>query len=315
MVVTGAIDKKAVVHVTLEPGIYYERISYNLSNPLILESSAGTSAEKCVIQAENCEAFNKGIENRTVFVLGPNCTDVTLRNISVVNTHLKSGPGEYNLADAAEAIFWNNTNGSLIAHSCRFEGRQNTMTLKGFAWFESCYISGDTDFISGDCDTILFESCHVHVREDNRGDKNGWVVLTQTLANRPGYIFCGCNFTADKRKKGNVWLFKTTGKGKADSPRNWDSAALINCVVQENFHPELEWDDDHNLEVFPRANAKCGWREYNTKVMDKNGNLSDADTIQRNVKSYVLTEDDYFESYSSRYLILKDTPIAEKLDR
>ncbi|MBO7638438.1 MAG: hypothetical protein J6S91_05615, partial [Treponema sp.] len=70
MIMTGAVARTTPIHIVLEAGYYRELIKYNLSNPLIMESVPGTKAEECVIQADNCESFNKGLENRAVFVLG-----------------------------------------------------------------------------------------------------------------------------------------------------------------------------------------------------------------------------------------------------
>ncbi|MCH5291163.1 MAG: hypothetical protein J1D88_05295 [Treponema sp.] len=314
MVMTGAVPKTTSIHIILEPGIYREIVRYNLSNPLIIESSPGTKPQDCVVQAENCEAFHAGPENRAVFVVGPNATDVSLKNFSVINTHVKTGSADFSAPDAAEAFFWNNTTGTLSAKHMRFEGRQNTLYVKGFCWFLNCFFSGDTDFIYGDCDTALFEDCEIFTRGDNRGERNGYVVKSLALANKAGFVFSSCRFTAENRKKNSIYIFRTEGKGGATTAKCWDSAALINCMVSDDYDPELEWDDDHELEVYPRANAKIGWREYNTRVVLKNGSIEDSDTSRRNIKSYVMTEDEYFNLYSSRYLILRDTPFAKKFD-
>ena len=71
MVTSGGVSKSTPVHIILEPGVYREIIKYNLPNPLVMESIPGTKAADCVIQAENCESFNKGAEYRAVFVCGP----------------------------------------------------------------------------------------------------------------------------------------------------------------------------------------------------------------------------------------------------
>ena len=67
-------------------------------------------------------------------------------------------------------------------------------------------------------------------------------------------------------------------------------------------------------DIYPRGNARTGLREYNTRIVTKNGKVTDADTTRRNIKSYTLTDDDYFRGYASRYLILHDTPFAEIRD-
>ena len=88
MVRTGTLDADAPVHLVLAPGQYHEILSYNLENPLIMESTPGTNPEDCVISAENCEAFHKDTENRAVFVIGLGATKVTLRGFTIENTHV-----------------------------------------------------------------------------------------------------------------------------------------------------------------------------------------------------------------------------------
>lgn len=311
MVKTGAVANTTPVHLTLEPGSYTEIISYNLSNPLIMESVPGTKPEDCVVQAENCEAFHKGPENRAVFSLGPNVTNVTLRNFSIVNTHLKTISEGNTADDSAEAFCWNNTSGTLFADGMRFESRQNTLCVKGFSWFLHCYAAGDTDVIWGNCNTSLFEDCEIFLREDNRGDYNGFAVKSLAIAQKSGFVFDNCRFTGEKRKKASLFVMRTAGKGSVLTSDSWDSIALVHCMVSALYDPEFAWDDDHNLSVYPRANAKIGWREYNTHIVAKGGKVEEADTSRRNVKSYVMTDDDYFAGYASRYLILHDTPFAK----
>ena len=313
MVTSGAVSKNTPVHLVLEAGSYRESIRYNLSNPLIMESAPGTKAEDCVVQAENCESFNKGVENRSIFALGPNVSRITIRNFTVINTHMKSVEGNATAADSAEAFLWNNTNGLLVAEGMRFESRQNTVCLKGCSRFTNCYFTGDVDFIYGDVDTALFENCVIHIREDNRGDYNGYAVKSMAYANKMGFVFKDCTFTADKRKKSRSYIYRTTGQGSALSPKNWDNAAIINCKISDMIDEELVWDDDMNLNVYPRGNAKVGLREYNTQIMDKNGNLTPADTGRHNIKSYLLTNQDYNNGYATRYQILHDTLFASEM--
>ena len=103
---------------------------------------------------------------------------------------------------------------------------------------------------------------------------------------------------------------RTQGKGSAIMPKFWDSIALIKCTVSEDFNQEFIWDDDMELDIYPRGNAKTGLREYGTKNLLKDGAALDADTSHRNVKSYTMTEDDFYRFYASRYLMLQNTPLA-----
>lgn len=312
MVKSGAIEHKTPVHIVMEPGIYAEQVTYNLSNPLVLESVNGASARDVVIQVQNCEKFHKGPETRAAFILGDNVTNVTLRNFTILNTHVKSIIEGSTLEDSAEALSYCGTRGALFAEKMNFEGHQNVVYTQGYSSFKECSFKGDVDVIWGNPILAYFEECFVHVAEDNRGDFNGYGVKSLAVANKPGFVFNNCRFTCDRRKKSECYVMRTEGKGSAYSKENWDSIALINCMVSEYFNEEFGWDDDHMLEVHPRANAKCGWREYNTKIVKANGTVEESDTCMRNVKSYLLTDNDYTEGYASRYLILKNTPLSNE---
>ena len=83
MISSGSITKSTPIHIVLEPGHYTESIKYNLSNPITIESVPGTKPENCIISSNNCEAFNPGLSNRGVFVIGANATKVNLKNFSM----------------------------------------------------------------------------------------------------------------------------------------------------------------------------------------------------------------------------------------
>ena len=305
MVMQGDLAKTTPVHIVLEPGTYRETLKYNLSNPLILECTAKNA--DCIIQADNCEAFHRGLENRSVFFLGANATSVTLRNFSIINTHNKSANSNEFL-DSAEALVWANENGTLFAENLRLEGRQNTLCAKGTAHFLNCTISGDTDFIYGEPTAILFEKCQIIVREDNRANQ-AFAVKSLALAGKTGFVFSNCDFSSETRGTNQIYLYRTAGNGSADTKKDWDSAAFINCTVSDSFDQSFAWDDDLVLNIYPRGNAKTGLREYGTKIRTSNGTILESDTTLRNIKFYTLTDDDYYKFYASRYLILQGTPL------
>ncbi|MBP5158001.1 MAG: hypothetical protein ILP18_09050 [Treponema sp.] len=314
MVMTGAVEKDTSFHLVLGPGLYRESIRYNMSNPLVMESAPGLTASECVIMADNCEAFHQGRENRSIFFLGPNASSVTLKNFTVENTHLKSVQEDNTKPDSAEAFVWDNVNGTLKAEGMKFIGRQNTLFVRGNSWFLNCRVEGDTDIVYGEPDLCFLEDCSVHVRSDNRGDYNGYAVKSRTAAGKKGFVFSGCEFTGEKRKKSSLYVYRTAGLGQAATGRNFDNAAFLNCKVSELFSPEFEWDDDMQLDIYPRGNAESGIREYGTKTLRDNGGEEPADTVRRNVKSYTLTDDDYFKMYASRYLVFDGTPLASRLE-
>ena len=307
MVKTGAIEKDTLVHIVLGKGVYSELLSYNLPNPLIMEAASGIARENCVIKAENCEAFHKDTENRSVFVIGPNATFVTLKGFTIQNTHVKTLPDE-KLGNQAEAICFHNYRGLLTAENVAFLSHQDTIHVKGFSYFKNCYVEGDVDYIWGYCDTSLFENCTIHTTKDNRGDCTAFVLQSRALNRRRGFIFKDCNFTAEKRVSAKIYIARSAGTGKIDSKDRWDSVALINCTVDESYAPEFFTDENGTREVFPKGSALVGWREYGTKTKKEDGSIVEADTSCRYPLSYVMSDEEYKMNYESTETILRDFP-------
>lgn len=292
MVRSGTIDSDTPVHITLMPGTYPGTISWNLSNPLIMETPEGTDPSQCVIIAENCEAFHKDTENRSVFVIGMGAAEVTLRGFTIENTHVKTND-DAALGNQAEALCFHNQTGYLLCQNMRFISRQDTIHVKGFSLFDNCYVTGDVDFIWGYCDTSVWKNCHIHTREDNRGGvRDAYVLQSRALNSKPGFVFTDCTFTADKRPEGShIYIGRSQGTGKADSVDRWDSIALIDCTLDENYDSALWTDENGTRAVWPVKGCKeNGWREYGTKRIDADGNRSNDDTGGRNQHGYIMTK-------------------------
>lgn len=292
LVVAGTLENDSPVHLVLAAGSYQGVISYNLSNPLIMESASGVKAEDCVISAENCEAFHKDTENRAVFVIGMAATEVTLRGFTIENTHVKTLE-DANLGNQAEALCWHNSSGRLLCENMRFISRQDTIHVKGISHFKNCYVTGDVDYVWGYCDVSLFEDCLLHTRADNRGpDRPAYVLQSRALNGKPGFVFRNCTFTAEQRNKpSRIYMARSAGTGKPDSVDRWDSIALLNCIIDENYNPALWTDEDGSRAVFPeKGSALTGWREYGTKLLTSDGSVVAADVSMREKYGAVLDD-------------------------
>lgn len=283
------------IEITLSDGVHegfeHKRIFYDLANPLEIKSESG-NAEKCVLRAENCEAFHKDTENRAVITFGMNCTQVTLEGFTVENTHVKTCD-DASLGNQAEAICWFNDKGFLYAENMRFLSRQDTIHVRGFSHFKNCCVSGDVDFIWGYCDTSLFDNCHIHTIKDNRGDNRpAYVLQSRALNSRPGFIFINCNFTADDRgKNAKIFVGRSQGTGSAKSADRWDSIALLFCTISSEYDESLWTDEDGKKKVWPqKGNALSGWREFKTKIKSADGTLRDYDSSKQQKNGYTLTQ-------------------------
>lgn len=294
LVSSGQIERSTTIRIQLAKGSYPGILSYNLENPLIIEGAAGTKPEEIIVSAENCEAFHKDTENRAVFVIGPCATEVTLRGFTLENTHVKTCD-DSSLGNQAEALCFHNQTGKLLCQNMRFISRQDTVHVKGFSRFENCCITGDVDFIWGYCNTSVWKNCRIHTREDNRGGaRPAYVVQSRALNSKPGFIFIDCTFTADKREPDSkIWIGRSQGTGRADSADRWDSIALIDCTVDENYQDEIWTDEEGKKVVYPEIGTKdFGWREYGTKRIDSAGNQIADNLSARNKHAYFLTKEE-----------------------
>ncbi|MCQ2248479.1 MAG: pectinesterase family protein [Treponema sp.] len=304
---TGAISKTSVVHLILEKGVYMETVKYNLANPLVMESAPGTPADSCVIQADNCDSYNKGQGYRSIFVLGPNCRNVTLKNFTIRNTHNRIVETGDDTPDLGESFLWNNTQGVLNCLNLKIEGNRNAVYLKGTSSFINSTIAGDSDYITGEVQTAYFENCTLYTKGCMRPDVVPSVVNSHALKDAKGFVFSSCAFTGNVKKDRDCFVVKTDGKGTESSDKDWDSVALLNCTYDENYSPELIWDDDMSLEAYPRGNAQTGVREYNPRTRNSDGSVVASDTGRRNVRAYTLTDDDYYQNYATRFLVFRGT--------
>lgn len=289
---TGTIESDTPVRVQLAPGKYQGILSYNLSNPLMLEGASGSRPEDILVCAENCEAFHKDTENRAVFVIGPGATDVTLKGFTIENTHIKT-VSDASLGNQAEALCFNNQTGSLLCQNMRFISRQDTIHVKGFSCFQDCFVTGDVDYIWGYPDTSVWQGCTLHTREDNRGGvRPAYVLQSRALNSKPGFVFFDCKFTADKRPEGShIWVGRSQGTGSAESVDRWDSIALVDCVIDENYEMALWTDEDGKKSVWPeKGSALSGWREFGTKIRFLDGTLKDYNPSWQEKHGYAMTK-------------------------
>ena len=299
------------VTINLESGTYSEILSYNKKNPLIIQAKDGVSAKDCILAAENCEAFHKDTENRSVFVFGPDCTNVTLKGFTIENTHIKTKPAVA-LANQAEALCWHNRTGFLYAENMRFISRQDTIHVKGFSYFNKCFITGDVDYIWGYCHTCLLEDCLIHTREDNLGDRDAYVLQSRALNSAPGFIFKKCKFTADKRLNSKIYIGRSSGTGSENSVERWDSIALIDCIVSSDYDEAFYTDENGERNVYPAGSAQSGWREYGTKILLPDGTLHNASTSKRYKMNYSLSEQEYHQFYDDSAIESLKEKLASK---
>ncbi len=274
-------------------GLDGQRIFYDLPNPLTIQGESG-NVEKCALRAENCEAFHKDTENRALITFGMSCTKVSLMGFTIENTHVKTCD-DASLGNQAEAICWYNDKGFLYCENMSFLSRQDTIHVRGFSHFKNCYVAGDVDFIWGYCDTSIFDNCILNTIKDNRGNNRpAYVLQSRALNSRPGFIFINCEFKADDRgPESQIYIGRSQGTGKKDSPDRWDSIALINCTISSLYNQALWTDEEGTRKVYPeKGSALTGWRQYGTLIKYNDSKILPYDSQEEESHGYPMSPED-----------------------
>ncbi len=210
---TNANDAKTI---TIENGRYNEQLFLRNVNNLTI---AGQSRTGVVVYDDNYESYNPSTGasktlpqttlategsgtrrslggGRSVFLV-EGADLLKLTNFTLQNSHVKSAVDN----NQAEAIYYNSAtlNGSrLAATQMTFLSAQDTLQLKGWAWFYQSLIAGDVDFIWGSPYAALFEQSELHtVADPVTPTSGGYVFQSRAAYGFPGFVVLDGTLTAD----------------------------------------------------------------------------------------------------------------------
>jgi len=318
--VQGAIDhltkniaKDVAVTINVRNGTYPELLFVRGKNNL---SIVGESRAGVIIQYRNYEALNTGsgqaqaagsatpTGGRAV-LLAEGVDLLTLNNLTIKNTMLRSTT----LSSQAETLYFNNDAGRLVAKNSNFLSEQDTIQLRGYAWFFNSLIAGNVDFIWGSNRVSLFENCEIRSLGDTaNASSGGFVVQARSVsAADKGFVFLNSKLTHGKGpgpRAGDV----PTGAGAASylarSPgttSSVDNVAFVNCQMDTHIIP-VGWAYHVAGQPVPNpavATAASGWRERGTT------NLGGAPlNLASRVGGHLLTDSEVAGGFSSRAQIL-----------
>ena len=226
---------------------------------------------------------------------------VTLDTLTLRNTMLRSSTA----FSQAETVYFNNDTGRLIGKNATFLSEQDTLQLKGYAWFYNSLIAGNVDFIWGNNRVALFESCEIRsVGDTTSTTSGGYVVQARTVsAADKGFVFLSSRLThgpGPGPAAGDVPTGANAATYLARSPggtASFDNVAFINCQMDNHIIP-IGWA--YNTNGQPPSNpasptAASGWREYGTT--DLAGTPLDLAT---RIGGDILSDSDFASGFSSR---------------
>jgi pectate lyase len=310
--VQGALDhamaryaKAAPLTISIRNGRYQELLFLRARDRVTLR---GESRDGVQISATNNEGMHggsgastpagaPGIGGGRALFLAEDLDLLTLESLTMRNTSER----RTSRSAQAETIYFNSDTGRLIARNATFLSEQDTLQLKGYAWFYRTLVAGNVDFIWGANRAALFEQSEIRsVGDSANPDSGGYVVQARTVsATDPGFVFLDSVLTHGPGPAGNpvppgrTYLARSPGTAST-----WDNVSFINCRMDRHIAAQGWAGTGVKLEPGPNpvhADAVHGWREYGST------DLSGAalDLTQRS-GGYVLTESERDARFGTR---------------
>ncbi|HEX8606702.1 MAG TPA: pectinesterase family protein, partial [Pseudoduganella sp.] len=295
--------RTAAVTVEIRNGRYQELLYLRGKDNVTLR---GQSRDGVVIDARNGDGLNPGsgtaqdaqspgINGGRAIFLVEDADLVTLESLTLRNSMLRASPD----GGQAETVFFN-SEGRLVAKNASFFSEQDTIQVRGYAWFYRTLVAGNVDFIWGNNRAALFEDSELRTLGDSANSKGGGYLLqarTVSAADK-GFMFVNSRLTHGPGPTGNdvpagaTWLARSPGY-----ENTWDHIAFIGCRMGPHVAP-AGWAGPGVKQPLPNpkvATATGGWREFGT--MDLEGKPLD---LGRREHGRVLDAEEARAAYGSR---------------
>jgi pectate lyase len=271
--------KATPVTINVGNGSYDELLYLNGKDNVTLR---GESRDGVVIRYTNNETLNSGTgASQSASVAGSpaggralmlveSSDMLVLDTLSLNNTTIRSS----SISAQAETLYFNSDT-RLVAKNASFYSEQDTLNLKGWAWFYNTLVAGNVDFIWGSSHAALFENSEIRSVGDSANASSGGYVLQARVpvATDIGYIFLNSRLTHGAGPgpnhgdvpAGSTWLARSPG-----STTTWDNIAFINCRMDVHVAAAGWAGLGVNGQPAPNpavASVDAGWREYGSTTL------------------------------------------------
>ncbi len=299
--------KTAPVTIAVKNGTYDELLYLNGKDNVTLK---GESRDGVVIRYTNNETLNPGTgssQSPTVagspaggraVMLVENADMLVLDTLTIDNTTLRSA----SISGQAETLYFNSDT-RLVAKHANFTSEQDTLNLKGWAWFYDTLVAGNVDFIWGSSHAALFENSEIRSVGDSANASSGGYVLQARVpvATDIGYVFLNSALThgpGPGPNHGDVPAGATYLARSPGTTSTWDNVAFVNCRMDAHVAPAGWAGQGVNNQPAPNpavASADAGWREYGSATLA--GTPLD---LRTRVGGYVLSDADVANRFATR---------------
>jgi len=310
-------SKADPVTITVKNGSYEELLYLNGKDNVTIR---GESRDGVLISSTNHETMNPGTGGsqpstaagapsggRAVMLV--EASDMLmLDTLSLKNTTIRSS----SISGQAETIYFNSSDGRLVAKNASFYSEQDTLNLKGWSWFYRTLVAGNVDFIWGSSRAALFEESEIRSVGDSANANSGGYILQARVgqASDIGYVFLNSALTHGPGPgplRGDVPNGATYLARSPGGTASWDNIAFINCKLDTHVAP-VGWAGlGVNGQPAPNptvARADAGWREFGSTDMAGNplnlgARVGGFTLSERDVAARFATRDKVFAGYGN----------------
>jgi pectate lyase len=299
--------KTAPVTINVKNGTYDELLYLNGKDNVTIK---GESRDGVVIRYTNNDTLNTGTgssQSPTVagspaggraVMLVENADLLVLDTLTINNTTIRSPA----ISGQAETLYFNSDT-RLVAKHANFTSEQDTLNLKGWAWFYDALVAGNVDFIWGGSHAALFENSEIRsVGDSANASSGGYVVQARVpVATDIGYVFLNSALThgpGPGSNHGDVPAGSTYLARSPGTTSTWDNVAFVNCRMDAHVAAAGWAGQGVNGQPAPNPavpTADAGWREYGSATLD--GTPIDLST---RVGGYVLSDADVANRFATR---------------
>ena len=267
--------KAAPVTIKVKNGDYQELLYVRGKDQLTIR---GESRDGVVIHATNNDSLNPGsgagqpagapgTNGGRALLLIEAADLLTLDTLTLRNTTLRSAAQ----SGQAETLHFNEEAGRLLAKNASFFSEQDTIQVKGYAWFYNTLIAGNVDYVWGANRVALFENSELRSLGDSANRASGGYVVQARTVNPDdkGFVFLRSRLTHGVGPGGNDVPPGTTYLARSPgTATTWDNVSFIECAM--DVHVAAVGWAGKGVNREPAQNpsigtATRGWREYGTR--------------------------------------------------
>jgi pectinesterase len=221
---------------TTTSSTYREKINISGSTPITLYDADPDASKVVIVYGDSADSAGGTPQSATFTVSNPG---FQAKNLTFSNDLDENASGCTN----CQAVAFYGTDDKLVFDNVRFIGNQDTVCFDttgtstiAHVYLKNCFVQGDTDYIFGRA-TVVLEDSEMNYTSLRKPTNAGRQFAPSTAAaNKYGYLFNRCKFTADAATLTNkIYLGRSWDQNVATAA-DWNASTSPNgqAVIRES---------------------------------------------------------------------------------